>query len=144
MKEIAELSEVVQRAPNTDTLYAALRHIRSATSVAQGLSVIGNDHQYLQTRTYPSNKHSEKQKRFFSTKCKRKVKRPKISLSDSAAQQIDQTEPEVCAFCFKEDPPSKNSETVEWVECSACKVWVHTECDNIEDKDTYVCCMCRP
>ena len=68
MAELAELSDILQSAPSKDTVHAALRHIRAAKSVSRGLSVIGNDHQYVQTRSFPPNKLAEKQKRFFSTK----------------------------------------------------------------------------
>ena len=143
LREIGELNDTIQQAPNGDTLHAALRHIHSALAVARGLTVIGNDHHYIQTRTIPANKHCENQKRFFSTKCKRKIKRPRISLSDKTAAEIDFTEPEICGFCFKEIPPGYNGETVDWVECSLCRVWVHTNCDHVDDLNDYVCSMCR-
>ena len=60
--ELAELTELLQQAPNKDTIHSALHHIRSAKSVARGLSIIGNNHHYLQTRSFPSNKLHEKQK----------------------------------------------------------------------------------
>ena len=43
--ELAELTDILQSAPSKDTIYAALRHIRVAKSVARGLSVISSDHQ---------------------------------------------------------------------------------------------------
>lgn len=52
---IAELTDVIQTAPSKDTVYTALRHIRSATAVAKGLSIIGNDHQYLVTKRQKNN-----------------------------------------------------------------------------------------
>ena len=62
--ELAELTELLQQAPNKDTIHSVLRHIRSAKSVARGFSITGNDDYYLRTRTFPSNKPHEKQKRF--------------------------------------------------------------------------------
>ena len=70
---MAELTDVIQTAPSKDTVYTALRHIRSATAVAKGLSIIGNDHQYLKTKSFPLNKKAEKQPRFFSTKRKARM-----------------------------------------------------------------------
>ena len=141
---IAELTDIIQCAPSSDTIHTAIRHVRSAISVARGLPVIGTDHQYLKTKSYPSSKLDERQKRFSSTKKKRKSK-PKISLlSDTTAQELENVEPDVCPFCFKEDPPSSDGNIVEWVECGHCKVWVHASCDYIEDKNDYVCCMCQP
>ena len=52
---MAELTDVIQRAPSKETVYTALRHIRSATAVAKGLSIIGNNHQYLKTKSFPPN-----------------------------------------------------------------------------------------
>lgn len=140
---IAELTDVIQSAPNSDTIQTALRHVRSAISVARGLTVIGTDHQYLQTKSYPANKLSERQKRFFSTKRKRKMKEKNSLLSESTVQKLEDIVPYVCAFCFKEDPPNSDGDTIDWVECGHCRVWIHTLCDYVEEKTNYVCCMCR-
>ena len=51
MSTIAELTDVLQKAPTRDTIHTALRHIPSAITVARGLSVIGKDHQYLKTKS---------------------------------------------------------------------------------------------
>jgi len=74
---IVELTDVIQTALSKDTVYTALRHIRSATAVAKGLSIIGNDHQYVKTKSFPPNKKAEKQRRFFSAKRKARVVRKK-------------------------------------------------------------------
>ena len=140
---IAELTDVIQSAPNSDTIHAALQHVRSAISVAKGLSVIGTDHHYLKTKSYPANKLAEKQKQFFSTKTKRKIKEKSSVLSESTVQELNNIDPYVCAFCFREDPPSGDGlSTVDWIECGNCKVWVHTSCDYVEDSTKCVYCMC--
>ncbi|KAJ7381873.1 hypothetical protein OS493_038560 [Desmophyllum pertusum] len=41
------------------------------------------------------------------------------------------------------DPPNSDGDTIDWVECGHCSVWIHTLCDYVEDKTNYVCCMCR-
>ena len=64
---------------DSDTIPAALRHVRSAISVARGLTVIGIDHQYLKMKYYPANKFTEKQKRFFLLKRKGKLKKRALS-----------------------------------------------------------------
>ena len=56
LNQIAGLSELIQSAPTKDTTDTTLKHIRSAISVAKGLSVIGSDHQYLKTQLFPPNK----------------------------------------------------------------------------------------
>lgn len=73
---IAELTDVIQTAPSKDTVYT------------KGLSIIGNDHQYLKTKSFPPNKKAEKQRRFFSTKRKARVVRKKALLSDTTAQEL--------------------------------------------------------
>ena len=42
------------------------------------------------------------------------VVRKKVLLSDTAAQEI---EPDVCAFCLKEDPPCTEKGSIDWVHC---------------------------
>ena len=146
MAELAELTDILQSAPSKDTIHSALRNIRAAKSVARGLAVIGTDHQYVQTRSFPPNKLAEKQKRFFSTRKKNKQQRPKITLSETTLQELEDIDPHVCAFCLKEDPPNcaEAPDLVDWVECGQCQVWVHTLCDYVEDYSNYICCMCRP
>ena len=78
---IAELTEIIQRAPNGDTIHAAPGHLCSAISVARGLSAIIN------------------------------TLRQRLTLQTS----ID---PDVCTFCFKEEPPNSNRDVVDWVESS--------------------------
>ena len=36
------------------------------------------------------------------------------------------------------------TESVDWVECGKCQVWVHTFCDYVADDSNYICCMCSP
>lgn len=141
LHQIAELRQLIQSAPTKDTIKfnTTLKHIRSAISVAKGLSVIGSDHQYLKTQLFPPNKMYEKQKRFFSTKEKRKVHHERANLSDATAG--GHGSPSVC-ICFKENPPGEDKDTFQWIECEKCQRWVHEVCDYINDKANYICCMC--
>ena len=143
LSKISELTDLIRQAPTKDTINSAMQHIRSAISVAKGLSVIGNDHHYLQTKLFPSNKLFEKQNSFLSTKKKRKVQHKMSKMSDSTQKEIEQANIRVCGFCFNEEPHGSNNEDVEWIECEKCKVWVHQSCDYIEDNNNYICCMCR-
>ena len=70
--------------------------------------------------------------------------RKKTLLSDTTAQELQEIEPDVCAFCLKEDPLCTEKDSVDWVECGNCKVWVDTLCDYAEDKSSYISCMRRP
>jgi len=71
LRQIAELSDLIQSTPAKDTINTKLWRIRSAVSLAKGLSVTGSDHQYLKTKVFPANRLYEKQKRFFSNEKKR-------------------------------------------------------------------------
>ena len=71
----------------------ALRHVRSAISVARGIAVVSTDHQYLKTKIYPSNKLSEKQQRFFSSKRKRKLQKKKSFIWQSTIEELNKVDP---------------------------------------------------
>jgi len=144
MKELGELGDLIANAPNQDTLQSVLRHIQATKVVARGLSIIGKDHMYIKTKHIPPNKLMEKQKRFFVTKSKRQVKRQKMCISEEASKDLEETEADVCAFCFNTDPPGQADEIVHWMECGRCSIWAHTTCDYFEgDTQEYICCMCR-
>jgi len=84
-----------------------------------GLSRIGNNHQYVQTASFPCNKLAEKQKQFFSTRKKSQVQQPKVTLSETTTQELEAVEPYVCAFCLKEELPNytEATDSADWVEC---------------------------
>ena len=129
MKEIAELGDLVSNAPNIDTLESVLKHIKATKVVAKGLSLIGKDHMYVKTKHIPPNKLIDKQKRFFSTKSKRHVKHQKLYISEEGSRNLDETEADICAFCYKTDPPGQTEDIVRWMECGNCKIWAHESCD---------------
>lgn len=55
---------------------------------------------------------------------------------------LEDMEVQVCAFCFKENPPGEDKDTFQWIECEKCQRWVHEVCDYVTDKANYICCMC--
>lgn len=138
-----KLTEVIQNAPSSDAIHAALRHARSAISVARGLAVVGNDHQYLKTKIYPSNKLAEKQQRFFSTKRKRNLQKKKPVISQSTIEELNKVDPEACALSALRKMALAMMEALLTGWSAVTAVWVHTLCDYVEDKANYVCCMCR-
>ena len=144
MKEIAELGDLVSNAPNIDTLENVLKHIEATKVVARGLSLIGKDHMYVKTKHIPPNKVMDKQKRFFRTKTKQQVKHQKLYISQEGSRNLEETEADVCAFCYITDPPGQTENIVRWMECGNCKIWANESCDYFEgDREEYVCCMCR-
>ena len=38
-------------------------------------------------------------------------------MSDATAKELEDMEVQVCAFCFKENPPGEDKGTFEWIEC---------------------------
>ena len=60
--------------------------------------MVGNDHQYLKTKIYPSNKLAEKQQRFFSTKRKRNLQKKKPVTLQSTIEELNKVDSEVCAL----------------------------------------------
>ena len=61
---------------------------------------------------------------------------------------LNKVEIKVCAICFKEND-SKTSDTVEWIECRKCRMWVHLFCldkqnnSDISTTDDYICQQCH-
>ncbi|XP_014679733.1 PREDICTED: uncharacterized protein LOC106819642 [Priapulus caudatus] len=113
--KISELSDLIRQAPTRDTISSTLQHTRSAISVAKVLSVIGNDHHYLQTKSIPSNKLAEKQNNFLSTRKKKSVRHQMATMSDTTQTQLEEAGVEVCGFCLKENPPGMDNDTVDWI-----------------------------
>jgi len=91
--EFAELLELLQQAPNKDIIHSAMCHIYSAKLVTWGVSNIGNDHHYLQTQSLPSNKLNQ----LFSTKKNTNLERPRLTLSETTRQELEDIKPHVCA-----------------------------------------------
>ena len=77
----------------------------------------------------------------FLQRKKRKVHRERANLSDATAKELEDMKVQVCALCFKENPPGEDKVTFEWIECEKCQCWVHEVCDYIDDKANYICCM---
>ena len=50
----------------------------------------------------------------------------------------------ICGICFKEDDDQLQceTETVEWIQCVGCMLWVHLACIHT-DTANYICQNCR-
>lgn len=102
--------------------------------------MVGNDHQYLKTKIYPSNKLAEKRQCFFSTKRKRNLQKKKPVISQSTIEELNKVG--MCASCFKEDCPGNDGGLVDWVECSNCAVgYIHYVTMLKTKLTTYVVCV---
>ena len=47
----------------------------------------------------------------------------------------------ICGNCFKDDDQLQ-CETVEWIQCVSCMLWVHLACIHT-DTENYLCQNCR-
>ena len=85
---------------------------------------------------------------FFSTKRKRssasRIKKPSVEEQESASHSLKTTEVTVCAICWKEEDDEHNSQEIEWISCSKCKLWMHKACldPNELECDEYECKRC--
>lgn len=62
-------------------------------------------------------------------------------LEDDSDMDCDIGEEEAeCMFCFGLFSEDRAGE--EWIQCSKCFKWAHTECANMDKKDTYICDFC--
>ena len=83
-------------------------------------------------------------KRFHSTKNVRKQTNKTVSKSNTndALTVLQKTDITVCAICYREDDPSKETD-ITWVESSECGIWVHTFClSATEIQEDYICDSC--
>ena len=95
----------------------------------------------------PCNENSEIQRRFYSTRKRRKIatkliEKPSIDEAKSCEQTLQSTETDICAICFYEDD-TVNTERVNWVSCVICSVWMHKSCANIHDQSDFICSYCN-
>ena len=82
----------------------------------------------------PSQQKSFTQPRFYATHKKGKIdskslSKPSIAETLLSQEALHDTETEMCGICFKEDKDC-NSE-INWVSCSSCWMWVHTQCADV-------------
>ena len=92
------------------------------------------------------NRNSEIQRRFHSTRKKRKLStkllgKPSIDEVISCELDFNSTETGICAICFCEDD-ELDHEPVNWIACMICSVWVHKNCANIHNND-FICSYCH-
>ena len=99
---------------------------------------------------YAPNSNHEKQLTFRSTRKRRQLATNSIS-KPSQAQVLEQRkklkeeEPIFCGVCFQEND-SSCSNTITWVQCSKCAMWIHNTCTDTPScqDEHYMCQYCLP
>ena len=113
----SELAEV------NSHLTSCIKILEANTKVSQAFS-IGK-------RPAP-NANNVPQQRFQTATKRRKqtslsLGKPTLPLEKSVREQLYEMESTVCRVCHKVDDQS-SAESVQWVECAKCRLWVHQEC----------------
>jgi hypothetical protein len=93
-----------------------------------------------------SNQNSETQRCFYSTRKKRKLSmkslgKPTSNEIQSSQSKLNRAETEICALCFNQED-NLGMEYVNWIACSNCSMWVHSNCANVNATDEYTCSYC--
>ena len=94
-----------------------------------------------------SNRNSEIQRRFHSTRKKRKLStkllgKPSIDEVKYCELDFNSTETGICAICFCEDD-ELDHEPVNWIACMICSVWVHKNCASSQHDNDFICSYCH-
>ena len=124
-----KIQSLVQPCNDIDTLTTVKQHLQSAISVLEAKHVYPKeDHFTPRIIPAPNSKH-EKQPRFFSTKCKRKItsKRGAKPSKDKVKSKLMNSEIKMCGMCWKENT-SINDTEIPWIQCDICELWIHDSC----------------
>ena len=94
------------------------------------------------------NANIEHQLRFHSTTKKRaktpRIAKPTQSDEDEAMEVMMNVAVQICGICMKEDDSSTTvgAETVDWIQCEQCGLWVHLARSNASIENEYICSNC--
>lgn len=95
------------------------------------------------------NTNSPCQPRFHSTKKRRishvqGLSKPTLMEMDECKRSFSDEIVKICGACFREEDKGSNSDSIPWVECSNCSIWLHTSCvhTDIQKSDTFICEYC--
>ena len=121
--------------------------IKTLEDTYQSLSEVSGQPSFqLNRKRTASNKKSETQRHFYSTRKKRKLsgqslRKPSISDVEFSQTVLNKTETYICAICFSENDKD-SSDLIDWISCNSCYIWVHTECANTNNDSDYICQYC--
>ena len=142
-----EIQLIIPSISNVSAIRAANKHLKSTLSLLRASISQSSENAPLQPKkNYASNKHHQKQPRFYSTRKKRKStssrwSKPTVEEQVSISNELASIEVKFCGICFKEDDDNSDCDYSEWVECCGCNMWIHTNCSKKCD-DQYYCHFC--
>ena len=149
LSRLAELEQFVRSCHNQEAILAASKHLKAGISIFQAFQNQNEDRSLMKKRQYAPNQNMDKQLKFFSTKKKRTnatpiLTKPSLSQTTACKENLGNTESMFCGRCFKENDINHANQTVEWIQCDKCMIWLHEACaeSNQLIKDKYICNFC--
>ena len=109
-----------------------------------------------QSKAEERKRIAEQKKNERLEKCKQREERCKQNGSRKKLERLDRSGDDTgiqtneisnseCAACFglyEEDILSTGELVQEWVECTECKQWMHSQCVQLADQELLACCVC--
>lgn len=145
--KVNELLMLVDDTNNPDGIATATQHVVTGIYSLRAMMNPQPDKTDFPINKRPaSNANHEKQARFFSTKKKKVISKrwakPTQDEKNACYETLEDVEVIHCGYCFKEDD-SDISDTVEWVQCCECSIWLHKTCaGDISEEADFVCKIC--
>ncbi len=146
-EKLQELKDLVTQCDQTEAINTAYKHVNAATTMLQAVQARGSTITLIRKRSYPPNLNHESQQRYFSTKKRRTtttsaLSKPTIDELNESSQTLFSEEPAFCAVCFKKNDTT-NNETIDWIQCSVCSIWIHQMCLKTNSDRNYCLFVCH-
>ena len=89
-------------------------------------------------------KCKQREERCKQNGSRKKLERLDRSGDDTGIQtnEISNSECAACVGLYEEDILSTGELVQEWVECTECKQWMHSQCVQLADQELLACCVC--
>ena len=145
MSMTGELQALLTNCKDLAALNTAQSHIQAAITMLKALPTTTK--KLPVKRKILPNSNNQKQLKFFSTKKPRlsvtkRISKPSNAQANEQRAFLRNVDPQVCGVCLKETD-TKNSDIIDWMECSICDMWIHTSCTGITAiQDLYICAYC--
>ena len=145
-----QLLTLISQSTDTEAINGVIKHLNAAIGIVKALSENPITQHLPKVKSICPNANSEKQQVFKSAKRKRSsqsqsIKKPGQVDFLNARQSLKSSTVIVCGICFQEDDNPQDlgqtTNTVEWIICNKCGVWVHESCSKAKTND-YTCPNC--
>ena len=146
---VSQAQTLAYDSTDCDVLKACITHLRSAVGVMKSMKSTRKREKLTIAASIAPNTNSPCQARFHSTK-KRRVydvhglSKPTAIQMDKCKDSLSDEPVKICGACFKEEDIGNDSESISWVQCSNCSIWLHTACVHriIENAADFICQYC--